>query len=105
MAAFIIGIPFVVFAIVYSCGNQTFPYYYIHLILIGVVALLCYVSGDVVIYKYKKSREEINPFIPEEIHNKANGYRLPFIIALIISLLFIAVFFIIFLSTGHWPML
>lgn len=106
LAAIGVGIPFAVYGICCACGYNQFPYYTILLVFAALYGLLSYVSGDIIIYKYKKQKKEILPSeVPLEVREKANDYRAPFALALIVTLLVVAVFFIIYLATKHWPML
>lgn len=98
------GVAFIPYGVSCSKGSSSkFPYYYILLIFLGIYGLLSYISGDIVIHKYKKSTGDINPVVPKEIEDSAWKYRWPFVFALITVLLVTAVLFIIFLVTKRWP--
>lgn len=88
----------------FSLGGINFPYFIPLLAFSFIYGLLAYVFGDIVIYKYKKTVSETETYIPPTVIDKAWRYRLPFIYALLATLLVLAIFFIISLSNGgKWP--
>ena len=98
-----IGVSFLLFFL-FRLGNINFPYYIPLLAFSFIYGLLAYIFGDIVIYKYKKTVSVTETYIPPEVNEKAWRFRLPFIYALIATLLVLAVFFIISLSNGgKWP--
>lgn len=98
-----IAVSFLLFFL-FRLGNINFPYYIPLLAFSFIYGLLAYIFGDIVIYKYKKTVSITETYIPPEVIEKAWRFRLPFIYALIATLLVLAVFFIISLSNGgKWP--
>lgn len=100
-----VGTSFLIYFLVKNLANQTFPYYMFLIIFSFLYALLAYISGDIVIFKFKRSSDEINPIIPKEVEERAWIYRAPFVVALVLTLLVLLVFFIISLFMGRWPFL
>ena len=101
-----IGLPFLIYVIVKSANGGLFPYYIVLFIFVFLYGLLSYVSGDIILIKYKKQVQEINPVYPEDVVNKANDYRSPFVIALVFTLLTLIGLFIAYLAMGNrWPLL
>ena len=100
-----VGASFLIFFLVKNNSGEIFPYYMFLIIFAFLYALGAYIAGDIIIFKYKKGTGEINPSVPSEIEDKAWGYRAPFVVALILTLLVLAIFFIIFLFMGRWPLL
>lgn len=83
--------------------NWTFPYYIPLVIFSFVYGLASYISGDIMIVRYRHRVQEINPALPFEEQIKAWTARAPFIIALIVTLLVLGTFFVISLFLGKWP--
>lgn len=101
-----IGLSFLSYGIsVWVKAPNPFPYYIPMLVFAFIYALLAYLMGDLVYLKYKKQTGEIHPSVPIEIKEKMLVKRLPFIYALIITLLVIAGLFIASLFMKHWPLL
>lgn len=100
-----IGGSFLAYGIANWTNHPKFPYYILLLCFLFIYGFLAYLLGDLVIIKYRKEVHEINPPIPEEIENKAWVRRMPFTIALIVTLVVTLILFIASLALGHWPLL
>ena len=101
-----IGASFLAYGIsIWVKAEKPFPYYVVMLVFIFIYGLLAYVFGDLQYLKYKKEKEEFHPSLTEEERMVILSKRLPFIYALIITLLVLAVFFIISLFLKRWPLL
>mgnify|MGYP003316554327 CR=1 FL=1 len=105
LSVFGIGFPFLLFAIIKSTSGNTFPYYILFFIFVFIFGLLSYVSGDIILAKYKKDSGDINPVYPKEVIDKSNELRSPFVISLVLTLLALAGLFIAYLIMGRWPLL
>ncbi len=86
-------------------ASQPFPYYIVMLGFIFLYAVLAYLMGDLEYLRYKKELGEIHPGVSEEEKEKILFKRLPFIYALVITLVVLGVFFIISLFLKRWPLL
>ena len=100
-----IGLSFLSYGISCWCNYEKFPYYIVLLSFSFLYGLLAYVSGDILIIKYRRKVQEINPVIPEAEQKKIWDARTPFIIGLILVLLVTGVLYIVSLFIGRWPLL
>ena len=95
-----IGVPLIVGGVA-----KAFPYMSLMGIMLGVYLLMSYVSGDIVIVKYKREHKEIyKQIIPDDVLNRALFWRMPFITAAIITVIVFAIFYIVYKTTGCWPL-
>ena len=86
-------------------AEKPFPYYVTMLVFSFLYGFFAYLFGDLEYLRYKKQVGEINPTVPEEEKEKILNKRLPFIIALIFTILVLGVLFIISLFMKRWPLL
>lgn len=105
LAILSVGVSFLIFGISVWVGGTKLPYYFFLMMFIFIYAFLAYLSGDLRIISYRKQVQEYNPVIPDDVQEEIWDRRTPFILALIATILVLAVFFIIRLSTGVWPFL
>jgi uncharacterized membrane protein YbhN (UPF0104 family) len=100
-----LGVPFICYFIFNALNIKEFPYVYLFVIFAGLYFLLSYVVGDVYIVRYKQKEGIITSSLPEEVINKSKELRKPFIASFLITLLVFIIFYIIYASTGSWPLL
>ncbi len=101
-----VGASFLAYGIsIWVNAKTPFPYYIVLLVFAFLYGFLAYLMGDLEYLRYKKELGEIHPGVTEEEKEKIFMKRLPFIYALIVTLLVLAIFFIISLFLKRWPLL
>lgn len=101
-----IGSSFLAYGIsIWVNSPSRFPYYIVMLIFIFLYGFFAYLFGDLVYLKYKKEKQEYHPSLSNEERLNILSKRVPFIIALLFTLLVLAIFFIISLFLKRWPLL
>ena len=101
-----IGIPFMIWGIVFSSsGARDFPYH-ITMLTIGIsLFLIGLIVGDIPLIIFKMKATEIDPPIPEDMPLKIWRLRWPFYIAGLLTLIAIGIIGIIYLcSNNTWPL-
>jgi len=100
-----VALPIALYYICKAYGNNSFPYTLVIAIFGCLYGLGIYISGDIVIIKYRRKNPEVyNQILPKDIQDKALRNRYPFIIACIITIIVFIIFYIIYKSTGSWPL-
>ena len=98
-----IGSPFLVFGILKLCGDESFAYALLFAIFGVINGILAYLSGDIIIIRYKMKNDIVTSPVPDDVIIRSRQIRYPFVIALIVDILIFAIFAIIYSTTGHWP--
>ena len=106
IAALGIGIPFMIWGIIFSTtGQRDFPYHMTMLIFGVSLFLIGLIAGDVPLIIFKLRATEIDPPIPEELPLKIWRIRWPFYIGGLLTLIAIGIIGIIYLcSNNTWPL-
>lgn len=99
-----VGVPFLVHLICVLNG-VTFEYSFLFAAFIFLNGLLAYLVGDLILVSYKRKNKIVTSSIPEDVINKARGWRIPFAISLLVDLIIFVAFAIVFYTTGHWPLM
>jgi len=99
-----VGSPFLVHLICYLNGVN-FEYTFLFAIYIFINGLLAYLIGDLILVSYKRRNKIVTSGIPDDVISRSRGWRIPFVISLIVDLLIFGAFAIVFYTTGHWPLM
>ncbi len=101
-----VGIPFIVWAICYSCGFNSFPYWMLLAVIGFAYILFGLIYTDVLEIKYRNKNNIISEQdVPQEFIDQKNIKKAPFLYAGIIVLVVLGVFALIYLFSGSWPLL
>ena len=100
-----IGLPFGIHGICVAANVKNFGYPFFFAIFGFVNGLLAYISGDIILIRYKNKNDIVTSPIPDEIYKKSKQVRWPYIISMLACFLVFVICVFYQTSTGHWPLM
>lgn len=102
---FSIGSPFVVHGICVAAGVKNFGYPFFFAIYAFVNGLLAYLSGDIILIRYKNQNDIVTSPIPDDVYLRSKQVRWPYIISMLACILVFVICVFYQRGTGHWPLM
>lgn len=99
------GIPFGIHGICLLAGVTNIGYPIFFAMFAFVNGLLAYLSGDIILIKYKHNNDIVTSPIPDDVYLHSKQVRWPYIISLLANILVFVICVFYYTMNGHWPLM